>query len=125
MLLTPEKSMHIQNDIGADIIMALDDVVSSVAADDERFEEATHPDHPLDRPVPSPRRPSSGAGVVRDRAGGLDARLRKLCVDGLLERDADLPGYAIGGLAGGERKSAFCRVVSRSRRRSRQTSRAT
>ena len=42
MLLTPEKSMHIQNDIGADIIMALDDVVSSVAADDERFEEATH-----------------------------------------------------------------------------------
>ena len=28
--------------IGADIIMALDDVVSSVAVDDERFEEATH-----------------------------------------------------------------------------------
>ena len=29
-MLTPEKSMEIQNAIGADIIMALDDVVSSV-----------------------------------------------------------------------------------------------
>lgn len=27
-------------------------------------------------------------------------------------RKAQLPGYAIGGLAGGEEKSAFCRVVS-------------
>jgi len=29
MLLTPEKSTEIQNSIGADIIMQLDDVVSS------------------------------------------------------------------------------------------------
>lgn len=29
MLLTPEKSIQLQNEIGADIIMALDDVVSS------------------------------------------------------------------------------------------------
>jgi tRNA-guanine family transglycosylase len=29
MLLTPEHSIQIQNKIGADIIMALDDVVSS------------------------------------------------------------------------------------------------
>lgn len=28
MLLTPEKSIESQNDIGADIMMALDDVVS-------------------------------------------------------------------------------------------------
>ena len=42
MLLTPERSMQIQNNIGADIIMALDDVVSSVCVDESRFEEATH-----------------------------------------------------------------------------------
>ena len=41
-MLTPEKSMEIQNAIGADIIMALDDVVSSVKISKERFEEATH-----------------------------------------------------------------------------------
>jgi queuine tRNA-ribosyltransferase catalytic subunit len=42
MLLTPEHSMQIQNQLGADIIMALDDVVSSVNVDKDRFLEATH-----------------------------------------------------------------------------------
>merc|ERR1712100_250651 len=46
MLLTPEESIHFQNQIGADIIMALDDVVSSTldlsnAADKARILEAT------------------------------------------------------------------------------------
>ena len=34
MLLTPEKSTEIQNSIGADIIMQLDDVVSSTITGD-------------------------------------------------------------------------------------------
>lgn len=42
MLLTPEHSMGIQNKLGADIIMALDDVVPATAASPERFEEATY-----------------------------------------------------------------------------------
>lgn len=41
MLLTPEHSMRIQNQLGADIMMALDDVVSSVKVDADRFREAT------------------------------------------------------------------------------------
>ena len=41
MLLTPEHSMAIQNQLGADIMMALDDVVSSVNVNAERFREAT------------------------------------------------------------------------------------
>ena len=32
--------------------------------------------------------------------------------DEMNTRDAHLPGYAIGGLAGGEEKDAFCRVVA-------------
>ncbi len=36
LLLTPEESMKCQNEIGADIMMQLDDVVSSVANDDTR-----------------------------------------------------------------------------------------
>ena len=40
MLLTPEESMRVQNEIGSDIMMALDDVVSSVTVDDARFREA-------------------------------------------------------------------------------------
>lgn len=42
MLLTPEESIRCQNQIGADIIMALDDVVHSCTPDYERFKEATH-----------------------------------------------------------------------------------
>ena len=40
-MLTPEESMDIQNKIGADIIMQLDDVVNVTETDYERFSEAT------------------------------------------------------------------------------------
>ena len=54
MLLTPEESIGHQNRIGADIIMQLDDVVSSVMEDDARFEEAMYryvpPTHPSTHP---------------------------------------------------------------------------
>ncbi len=42
MLLTPEKNIGIQNDIGADIVMALDDVVPSTLTG-LRVKEAYHP----------------------------------------------------------------------------------
>ena len=41
MMLTPEHSMAIQNSIGADIMMQLDDVVSSTTTG-PRVEEAMH-----------------------------------------------------------------------------------
>ena len=41
MLLTPEESIKFQNEIGADIMMQLDDVVSSISDDIPRFKEAT------------------------------------------------------------------------------------
>merc|ERR1712129_114138 len=42
MLLTPEKCMALQNEIGSDIMMALDDVVPVTCTNKQRFEEATH-----------------------------------------------------------------------------------
>ena len=42
MLLTPEQSIQIQNRLGADIIMALDDVVPATTNDPARFLEATY-----------------------------------------------------------------------------------
>ena len=42
LLLRPEDSIRHQNNIGANIIMALDDVVSSVEVNDTRFRIATH-----------------------------------------------------------------------------------
>ena len=48
--------------------------------------------------------------------GGLDVSpggLRDQCLDAFLERQELIPGFAIGGLAGGESKDAFWRVVKK------------
>eukprot|EP00455_Lapot_gusevi_P055698 TRINITY_DN9097_c0_g1_i1.p1 TRINITY_DN9097_c0_g1~~TRINITY_DN9097_c0_g1_i1.p1 ORF type:complete len:470 (-),score=68.03 TRINITY_DN9097_c0_g1_i1:91-1428(-) len=111
MLLTPEMSIQLQNKIGSDIMMALDDVVSSVSVDRERFVEATHRTlRWIDRCINAHQKPQTQNlfGIVQ---GGLDAELRALCLEGMLQRDAYLPGYAIGGVSGGEDKNAFWRVV--------------
>lgn len=108
MLLTPEHSIGLQNQLGADIIMQLDDVVSSTTTG-PRVEEACHRTlRWVDRCIQAHSRPQEQNlfGIVQ---GGLDARLRKICCDGLIERN--LPGYAIGGLSGGEEKDAFWTVV--------------
>ena len=114
MLLTPEMSMHLQNQIGSDIMMALDDVVSSASVSRERFEEACHRTlRWIDRCIAAHKRPTEQNlfGILQ---GGLDVSpggLREVNIAGMLSRDAHLPGYAIGGLAGGEAKDAFWRVV--------------
>lgn len=114
MNLTPEYSIQLQNQIGADIIMQLDDVVSSTAVSAARFEEACHRSvRWLDRCIAAHTRSDEQSlfGILQ---GGLDVSpggLRDVNMRSMLERDKDLPGYAIGGLAGGEEKDMFWRVV--------------
>ncbi|THG06253.1 hypothetical protein TEA_018812 [Camellia sinensis var. sinensis] len=109
MLLTPEESIQIQNRIGADIIMALDDVVRTTITG-PRIEEAMYRTlRWIDRCIEAHKRPNEQNlfGIVQ---GGLDPVLRDICVRGLVDRN--LPGYAIGGLSGGEDKDSFWRVVA-------------
>ncbi|XP_024521803.1 queuine tRNA-ribosyltransferase catalytic subunit 1 [Selaginella moellendorffii] len=109
MLLTPEESIRIQNKIGADVIMALDDVVKTTITG-PRVEEAMYRTlRWIDRCISAHSRPRDQNlfGIVQ---GGLDPHLRDICVKGMVERN--LPGYAIGGLAGGEEKDSFWRVVA-------------
>lgn len=120
LLLRPEDSIRHQNNIGANIIMALDDVISSVTADEARFREATHRtlrwyDRCYNAHCPPHRDCQNLFPIVQ---GGLDTALgglREQCLAGFRHRDQELhyviPGYAIGGLAGGEEKDAFWRVV--------------
>eukprot|EP01035_Chromulina_nebulosa_P021165 gene21165-27421_t len=113
MMLTPEESIKCQNEIGADIIMQLDDVVSSVNPDYDRFKEATARSvRWLDRCIQahSRKQDQNLFGIIQ---GGLDISpggLREQCLTEMVARD--LPGYAIGGLAGGEDKETFWRVVA-------------
>jgi queuine tRNA-ribosyltransferase len=109
MVLTPEYSTEIQNTIGADIIMQLDDVVHS-STTGPRVEEAMWRTlRWLDRCLSVHKRPAEQNlfGIVQ---GGLDPGLRRTCVNEMVKRD--LPGYAIGGLSGGEEKDIFWKIVS-------------
>jgi queuine tRNA-ribosyltransferase len=110
MLLTPELSMEIQNSIGADIIMVLDDVVSSTCEDMTRMKEATERTiRWLDRCIDAHKRPSE-QNLFAIVQGGLDESLREWSLKETIARDT--PGFAIGGLSGGESKDQFWRVVS-------------
>lgn len=109
MLLTPEKSMEIQNAIGADIMMQLDDVVSSTITG-PRVEEAMWRSlRWLDRCIAAHARPDEQSlfPIVQ---GGLDEKLREQSVKEIIKRDCR--GYAIGGLSGGEDKDHFWRMVT-------------
>ena len=114
MMLTPEKSIDLQNAIGSDVMMMLDDVVSSVSPDAARFAEATaRTTRWLDRCIRAHARPTDQClfAIVQ---GGLDVSaggLREQSLRDLQLRDEWLGGYAIGGLAGGEAKHDFIRVV--------------
>ncbi|KAK7485281.1 hypothetical protein BaRGS_00023532 [Batillaria attramentaria] len=109
MLLTPEHSIGIQNAIGADIIMQLDDVVSSTVTG-PRVEEAMHRTiRWLDRCLAVHKRPHD-QNIFPIVQGGLDEDLRRQCARELVKRD--VPGFAIGGLSGGEEKQHFWRMVT-------------
>lgn len=117
MLLKPEDSIRCQNEIGADIIMQLDDVVSSVATDDDRFRIATFRTlRWYDRCVQAHNFPEK-QNLFPIMQGALDVSkggLRELCLAGFRCRDRKekrIPGFAIGGLAGGESKEEFWKVV--------------
>jgi len=114
MLLRPEDSIYHQNNIGSDIMMALDDVVSSVTDDNERFTIATYRTlRWLDRCIAAHSKPNE-QNLFAIVQGGLDVSLgglREKCLAGFMKRDDSIPGYAIGGLAGGESKDDFWKVV--------------
>lgn len=111
MLLTPERSIEIQNDIGADIIMQLDDVVASTVTG-PRVEEAMHRTiRWLDRCISAHKRPHE-QNLFPIVQGGLNEDLRRQCARELVKRE--VPGFAIGGLSGGEEKNDFWRMVTAS-----------
>ncbi|EDV27535.1 uncharacterized protein TRIADDRAFT_20956 [Trichoplax adhaerens] len=108
LLLTPERSIEIQNSIGADIIMQLDDVVASTT-EGPRVEEAMHRTiRWLDRCITAHKNMHC-QNLFCIVQGGLDMDLRRKCVEEIVKRDT--PGIAIGGLSGGEDKQVFWKVV--------------
>ncbi len=102
MLLSPEVSIEAQRAIGSDIMMVLDECVPSTA-DESTARAALELTHRWARRSMVARGDSTQAlfAIVQ---GALFPQLRKESALGLVLMDFD--GYAIGGLAVGEGKSA-------------------
>ncbi|KAI5459782.1 queuine tRNA-ribosyltransferase [Mariannaea sp. PMI_226] len=109
MLLTPEHSMSLQNSIGSDIMMQLDDVLVTTSPDKARMRQAMERSvRWLDRCIAAHKKPDT-QNLFCIIQGGLDVEMRRECCKQMVARDT--PGIAIGGLSGGEAKADYCRVV--------------
>jgi tRNA-guanine transglycosylase len=109
MLLTPEHSIALQNTIGSDIIMQLDDVLVTTSPDKIRMREAMERSvRWLDRCIAAHANPTT-QNLFCIIQGGLDLAMRRECCEQMVARDT--PGIAIGGLSGGEAKADYCKVV--------------
>ncbi len=104
--LTPEKSIAIQENLGADIIMAFDECAEPY--DREYNENALQRTHSwLRRCIDAKKRPDQALfGIVQ---GGIYPDLRE--ISARFVADLDLPGNAIGGLSVGETKEEMNQVL--------------
>ncbi|XP_060517767.1 queuine tRNA-ribosyltransferase catalytic subunit isoform X2 [Cylas formicarius] len=109
VMLTPEHSIEIQNAIGADIIMQLDDVIKTTNPNKDRIKESVHrTTRWLDRCLTAHKNPECQS-IFPIVQGTLYEDLRKISVADHMKRDVN--GYAIGGLSGGESKDDFWKIV--------------
>ena len=121
--LTPARSMQVQNELGADIIMAFDDCPPAAVDLPHNTDPGIDPRPAyhrrvqlanartarwLDACVKAHARPDEQAlfGIVQ---GGTDLAARDWCVAAVCGHD--LPGFAIGGVAVGEGPDEVKRIV--------------
>ncbi|MCH7812743.1 MAG: tRNA guanosine(34) transglycosylase Tgt [Planctomycetes bacterium] len=97
--LDPERVMHIQQQLGADIIMAFDQCPPLPSPREEVEAAAERTVRWARRCRDAHQRPDQWLfGIVQ---GGLDIELRQSCAERLI--DIGFDGYAVGGLSVGER----------------------
>lgn len=101
LFLSPEKSIHIQNNLGADIIMSFDECPPFDATDEYMLDSVNRTIRWAKRGKDAHQNPETQAlfGIVQ---GGGNKEIRKYCIEELMK--IDFPGYSIGGLSVGESK---------------------
>ncbi len=105
--ISPEKSVEIQNSLGADIIMAFDECPASEADKDYVEESLERTTRWLARSIDAHARDDQALfGIMQ---GGMHRDLREKSAQQITE--FDLPGYAIGGLSVGEEKEEMLEVL--------------
>ncbi|RUO24325.1 tRNA guanosine(34) transglycosylase Tgt [Aliidiomarina minuta] len=107
ILLTPEKSMQVQRELGADIVMIFDECTPHPATTEEaetsmqlslRWAQRSKEAHE-----------GNSAALFGIIQGGMYEELRDVSLNGLT--DIGFDGYAIGGLSVGEPKEDMMRIL--------------
>lgn len=108
LFLSPEKSIQIQNKIGADFIMSFDECAPYPCTYDYMKDSVERTLRWAKRGKEAHQRPEEQAlfGIVQ---GGEFEDLRKLCAETLAEMD--FPGYSIGGTSVGESKETMYKMI--------------
>jgi queuine tRNA-ribosyltransferase len=106
--LSPEKSIAIQNQLGADVIMAFDECPPYPASRETVAAATDRTTRWLERCLQAHQRPADQAlfGIVQ---GGTYLDLRQTSARSLVA--FDLPGYAIGGVSVGEPPELIEKIV--------------
>lgn len=111
MFLSPEKSIQIQNKIGADIMMSFDECIPFPATYEYAKKSMERTLRWAERGKNANTRPDE-QGIFGIVQGGEYEDLRHYCAEKLVEMD--FPGYAIGGTSVGEDKETFRKMVQMS-----------
>ncbi len=108
ILLTPEKSMEVQRDLGSDIVMIFDECTPYPATEKEASDSMEMSLRWAQRSKDSHGdNPSALFGIIQ---GGMYEHLRDVSLEGL--EDIGFDGYAIGGLSVGEPKEDMIRIIN-------------
>jgi queuine tRNA-ribosyltransferase len=108
ILLTPEKSMQVQRDLGSDIVMIFDECTPYPATEKEASDSMEMSLRWAQRSKDAHGdNPSALFGIIQ---GGMYEHLRDTSLDGL--EDIGFDGYAIGGLSVGEPKADMIRIIN-------------
>jgi queuine tRNA-ribosyltransferase len=106
--ISPEDAIRIQNDLGADIIMAFDECIPYPADYDYAKKSLERTTRWAERCIKAHKKTDAQAlfGIVQ---GGMYEDLRVQSAKEILE--LDFPGYAIGGLSVGEPKNLMYQML--------------
>lgn len=107
VLLTPEISIQVQQNLGSDIMMAFDECIPYPATEQYVANSIERTHRWLDRCIAAWNKPNQALfGIVQ---GGVYDKYREICLEEVVKRD--LPGYAIGGVSVGEGPEHMEKVV--------------
>ncbi|MGM0507558.1 MAG: tRNA guanosine(34) transglycosylase Tgt [Fusobacteriota bacterium] len=111
LFISPEKSISIQNNLGADIIMAFDECPPH-PAEKEYIKQSLHRTTRWAKRCIEANKNKKEQGLFAIVQGGVFEDLRDLSLDELSKYDNDFSGYAIGGLSVGEPKEDMYRILN-------------